>query len=810
MNQLLKGNNLIINKKEKIIKLYFLSVLSGVFLFAAYTNAQEASIQVGPTTRKMIVYAPSGIENNRPLLIFLHGMGSKMEDQEAVVQFGQVADANNFVLVYPQGINNVWQLSGTADIDFILAIIDEMYKRYNIDRDRVYLSGFSMGGMLTYYAATRIADKIAAFAPVSGFLMSGPNTSSSRPIPLIHIHGGDDTFVPYANVQTHLDAWIARNNCPTTAKVTKPYPVGKSSSKSSKSYWGPGTDGVEVVLVTIGGIGHWYSIDPSGVNPGEEIWDFCKKYSLNYGVPYFMYASVTDNNPRQIQVSLNKAIIDSNYFRGFTVKINDQDVTIDSIVLADQDKLLINLSDSIEKDNKITLSYSNGNVFSVYNKSLVNFNDTLVDNLLIGSPPRIVEAATNKKGDTLMIKFNKKMQIPSDISALSINAEYNGQMSIPILPGSFFNNDSTILSFPLNDTVYRDYKLLFTYSGNNIISADSGLSKIATDFPVNNNSDGLPVHINSADIGADGTSLLLKFSKPMSLEDVQPENFSFYKNGEQVTLTDFSVKDSTIKFILSISVHYGDAVLISYTPGIVKAADNGLLEGFSDFTVANDYVPVWVGIPAKIEAENFSSQWGIQTERTGDTGGGLNIGYFDNGDWLEYTIVNNTSDTSYQITFRVSAPGNGSVISFYIDGKIAGNVTVPATGDWQVYKSVDENISISQGKHYLRIVATKAGFNLNYMDIHEEVVTPTGIKNAADEKFTIYPNPASGELTISSGDFRHNKIEIFDMKGNLVISTATAGEPVLQLPVHLSDGIYIIKISNETRYQIKKIEIANR
>jgi poly(3-hydroxybutyrate) depolymerase len=60
-----------------------------------------------------------------------------------------------------------------------------MYNKYGIDRDRVYLSGFSMGGMMTYYAATKIADKIAAYAPVSGFLMGGPDTSSSRPIPII-------------------------------------------------------------------------------------------------------------------------------------------------------------------------------------------------------------------------------------------------------------------------------------------------------------------------------------------------------------------------------------------------------------------------------------------------------------------------------------------------------------------------------------------------------------------------------------------------------------------------------------------------
>jgi uncharacterized repeat protein (TIGR02059 family) len=806
--QLLKGDNLIINKKEKIAKLYFLSILFGVFLSTINTYGQVESIQVGSTTREMIVSAPSGIEINRPLLIFCHGATSKIEDQEAVTKFGQIADANNFVLVYPQGIDGYWQLSGTEDIDFVLAIIDEMYERYNIDRDRVYLSGFSMGGMLSYYAATKIADKIAAFAPISGFLMSGPNTNSSRPIPLIHIHGEDDGFVPYSNVQTHLDAWIARNGCPTV-QVTKPYPAGSTFSRATKYYWGPGADGVEIVLLTLGGIGHVYAIEPNAVDPGKEIWNFCKNFSLNNGIPKFMNASVTDNNPKQIQVTLSTAIIDSNYFNGFTVKINDLDITIDSVVLADSVKLVINLNDSIKKDNDITLSYSNGNVFSVYNmKSMVNFNDTLVDNLLNGSSPRIIEVTTNIDGDTLTIKFNKKMQIPSDFSALSLDAEYNGQVSIPILPGSFFNNDSTVLSLPLDEKVFRDYTLLFTYSGNNIISADTGLLKTVSAFPVKNNSNGLPVNINSANIGADGTSLLLKFSKPISLESVQSDYFTFYKNGEHVTLTKYSVADSTIKFILSNSVHYGDTLIISYTPGGVKAADNGLLVVFSDFTIGNTVnMPDWVRIPAKIEAENYSSQYGTQTEQTDDTGGGLNIGYFDNGDWLEYTIENNTSDTSYQITFRVSAPSSGAKISYYIDDKSAGQVNVPITRDWQVFKSVVGNIGISHGKHYLKVVATSAGFNLNYMDIHEVL---TGISKESEANLTIYPNPASSEITISSGDFSHNKIEIFDIKGNLLISKATEGEPVLQVPVRLINGIYFVKISNETQYRLRKIEIVNK
>src|ERR1035437_10811409 len=258
------AKDMIVIMTEKIISRQFLFVLLSIFLFTNGLKAQE-SIQVGTTTRQMIVYAPVGIQQNTPLVISMHGMNQTMTDQKNQTQFQSVAAANNFVLVFPQSIGSQWQLYGTTDTDFILAIIDEMYKRYGIDRDRVYLSGFSMGGMMTYYAATVIADKIAAFAPVSGYLMSGPNTNSSRPIPIIHVHGLDDGFVTYSNAQAHIDAWVKRNGCPA-AVVTKPF----SDKLSTKKYYGPGKEGVEVVFISVAGVGHWSS---NGIGGGGFVWD---------------------------------------------------------------------------------------------------------------------------------------------------------------------------------------------------------------------------------------------------------------------------------------------------------------------------------------------------------------------------------------------------------------------------------------------------------------------------------------------------------------------------------------------------------
>jgi hypothetical protein len=348
----------------------------------------------------------------------------------------------------------------------------------------------------------------------------------------------------------------------------------------------------------------------------------------------------------------------------------------------------------------------------------LNFNYALGDNLLKGASPRIIELATDENGDTLIATFNMKMHIPSDISALALNAEYNGQMNIQILQGSFSTNDSTIIVFPLGEQVYRDYNLLLTYSGSSIASADSGLLKVVSDFAVSNISNGLPVNINDGILEADGITLSLKFSKPMVLESGQTGSINIERNGESALFNGFAVVNNFIKFTLSESMHHDDTVKISYTTGNIKAADNGPLEGFRDFVI-NSHVnaPEWIEIPSKIEAEDYTFKSGMQTETTGDVGGGLNLGYIGDGNWLEYTIENNTSETEYQISFRVAAPGTGGKIDFYIDDKSAGSITTPNTGDWQVYQSVVADINISEGKHYLKVVATKAGFNLNYIEI---------------------------------------------------------------------------------------------
>lgn len=250
-------------------------------------NAQMTTLTVGGASRSMLVYAPSGLAANRPLVISMHGLNQDINYQKNQAKWESVADTAKFVVVYPAGQNNSWDINGTKDTDFILAIIDNMVTRYSIDRNRVYVSGFSMGGMMCYHVANKIANKVAAIGPVSGYLFSNV-AASSRPMPIVHVHGNADDVVRYQptgnqqGVVAMLQKWRTWNKCPSTGTRTTPYPVNKPNSKCVMEYWGP-CDNSAVELITLDGKGHWHSNDAAGVMTTHELWIFLKRYSLNAG-----------------------------------------------------------------------------------------------------------------------------------------------------------------------------------------------------------------------------------------------------------------------------------------------------------------------------------------------------------------------------------------------------------------------------------------------------------------------------------------------------------------------------------------------
>lgn len=117
------------------------------------------------------------------------------------------------------------------------------------------------------------------------------------------------------------------------------------------------------------------------------------------------------------------------------------------------------------------------------------------------------------------------------------------------------------------------------------------------------------------------------------------------------------------------------------------------------------------------EAENYSAMSGIKTEGCSDFGGGENVGWIDNGDWVEYEVTIPV-EGDYLFNFRVAGERNGS-ISILNNGTELGTINISATGGWQNWATTENSSSINlkKGEHTIQLLATTGGFNINWWSI---------------------------------------------------------------------------------------------
>lgn len=242
---------------------------------------------------------------NAPLVFNLHGYGSNNIEQELYADFRPIADTAGFLLVHPNGtpdFNNTmhWNTFGTStvnDVGFLSALIDTIASTYSVDLERVYSTGMSNGGFMSFALACSLAPRIAAVASVTGTI-TNVNLNScipSRPVPVMQIHGTLDATVPYngnfffAPVQSVLNFWISHNACnPQPAIIPIPDIDPNDGSTAELIVYSGGNNGSEVQHYKITGGGHSWPGAPINLNStnmdfkaSAVIWDFFRKFDIN-------------------------------------------------------------------------------------------------------------------------------------------------------------------------------------------------------------------------------------------------------------------------------------------------------------------------------------------------------------------------------------------------------------------------------------------------------------------------------------------------------------------------------------------------
>ena len=248
-------------------------------------------------------------------MIVLHGADATGAVMSFYTRFDDLADRNNFIVVYPNSIGPYWNdgrvdlgsVSFKANIDdvgFIAGLIDDLAARYRVDRGRVYAAGFSNGGMMALRLAVAIPEKLAAVSSVSGLLPRHLSfLSPSRPVPVMIIQGTDDPIMPceggkltrkHGEVLSAVDTadyWSSRDGCSGPVGVQMlPDRDQEDGTVVFRAAYACKNPGMEVMLVTIQGGGHTWPGTPvvlpenkSGrtcrdFSATEMIWDFCSRH----------------------------------------------------------------------------------------------------------------------------------------------------------------------------------------------------------------------------------------------------------------------------------------------------------------------------------------------------------------------------------------------------------------------------------------------------------------------------------------------------------------------------------------------------
>ncbi|HEX8531677.1 MAG TPA: carbohydrate-binding protein [Cytophagales bacterium] len=186
-----------------------------------------------------------------------------------------------------------------------------------------------------------------------------------------------------------------------------------------------------------------------------------------------------------------------------------------------------------------------------------------------------------------------------------------------------------------------------------------------------------------------------------------------------------------------------------------------------------------------IQAENYSSMSGVQTETTTDAGGGQNVGWIDTGDWMAYGNVNFPTSGAYTVEYRVASPGGGR-LSLDLNGgaTVLGTLNVPATGGWQTWTTISHTVNVNAGTYNLGVYAQAGGWNLNWIRItkqtaaREAVAESKGVHPAA-ARLELYPNPVARRLHLrGSSALPAGRYQVLDARGVAVGSGVLQAEGV--------------------------------
>ncbi len=286
------------------MKQLIFSILCLVTLLVSAQNTVSGTMLHDNVERIHKIYVPSSYSKDKPapLLLLIHGYSEPAGWILEYTKFQPLAEKYGFIIACPEGkINKAkvpsWDFQSTndkgglKDIDYISSFIDKLVTDYSINEKKIYITGFSQGGFMSYIAGCSLSKKIAAIAPVSGLMPSSDvfKCNMVHSTPAIIINGDNDTAVAYngnqfgKSVEATLNFLADFNKCDKTPVITSIKDQNPDDDQTIEKYaYLNGENNTQVVhYKVIGGTHLWPGRE--GNNSFEAtpaIWEFLSQFKL--------------------------------------------------------------------------------------------------------------------------------------------------------------------------------------------------------------------------------------------------------------------------------------------------------------------------------------------------------------------------------------------------------------------------------------------------------------------------------------------------------------------------------------------------
>lgn len=279
----------------------------GAFRRSAFGSSgpgdRSGTLEIGSRMRTYFVHVPPRYDSRKPLpvVFVLHGASQSPESAERMSGMSMEADKENFLAVYPSGTGRfsrvpTWNSGACCayamehnvdDVAFLRALIKKLENDYAVDPKRIYFTGISNGGMMSYRVACEMSDEVAAVAPVEGAqdLACHPSNAVSVAV----FHGTADHLVPFNGGSTPFQLGSKRSDTPVADAVAfwvkrdgcSPEPKHEETKVLHINVYSGCRDGSGVTLYAIQGGHHaWPGTRLSGndVPATGLIWKFFEEH----------------------------------------------------------------------------------------------------------------------------------------------------------------------------------------------------------------------------------------------------------------------------------------------------------------------------------------------------------------------------------------------------------------------------------------------------------------------------------------------------------------------------------------------------